>query len=66
MDPTAALYDPQWAVPPALPVTWQQDAHSSGEEFTLVSPSVPRKLWLALQDVSRAGHCRGEPELLLK
>lgn len=47
--PTAALDNPQWAVPPALAVTWQQDAHSSGEEFTLVSPSVPHKLWLALQ-----------------
>lgn len=48
-DPTAALYNPKWAVPPVLTVTWQQDAHSSGEEFTLVSPSVPHILCLALQ-----------------
>lgn len=48
-DPTAALYNPKWAVPPALTVTWQQDAHSSREEFTLVSPSVPHILCLALQ-----------------
>lgn len=47
--PTAACYNPKWAVPPALSVIWQRDAHSTGEEFTLVSPSVPLKLWLALQ-----------------
>lgn len=47
-DPTAALYNPKWAVPP-LTVTWQQDAHSSREEFTLVSPSVPHIQCLVLQ-----------------
>lgn len=47
--PTAACHNPKWAVPPALTVIWQRDAHSASEEFTLVSPSVPHKLWLALQ-----------------
>lgn len=48
-DPTAALYNPKWAAPPALTVTWQQDAHGSREEFTLVRPSVPHILCLPLQ-----------------
>lgn len=47
--PTAACHNPKWAVPPALTVIWQRDEHSAGKEFTLVSPSVPHKLWLALQ-----------------
>lgn len=47
--PTAACHNPKWAVPAALTVIWQRDAHSAGEEFTLVSPSVPPKLWLAPQ-----------------
>lgn len=47
--PTAACHDPKRAVPSALTRIWQRDAHSAGEEFTLVSPSAPHKLWLALQ-----------------